>query len=196
MRAAAFFALSPLVVGCAVPADGDGERSAESNYPPGYVVSRECQSDGPVEVCALNRSSGVPQLEVKYRGYLLTEQWGRISAWVRLNGRDGTFRTTNRDYTESITLGALRDVYMCRIPDATGATTSGPYPVCPDATPQPGGGMRWNSSPPPAAESALFFYARNGYVTNDWDVDVAFVSDDGRWDSRFGANYHFTFSYR
>lgn len=48
--------------------------------------------------------------------------------------------------------------------------------------------------PAPDAERALFFYARNSFGTaNNWDVEVAFVGDDGSWDSKLGANYRFTF---
>ena len=47
----------------------------------------------------------------------------------------------------------------------------------------------------PDAERALFFYARDNFGgANNWDLEVAFVSDDGQWDSKFGANYRFTFA--
>jgi hypothetical protein len=175
------------------PQEGEAEamETAQSFYPPGYVISTECRTDGPVEICALNRGSGVPQLRIRYAGYLLAEQWGRISAWVRLNGREGTFRLENRDFAEWANLGALRDVKLCAIPDSTGVNPTAPqYPVCTDRDPVPGGSVTWTSKPAPEAEQALFFYARNQFgLANDWDVEVAFVSDDGRWDSRFGANY-------
>jgi hypothetical protein len=185
--------VATFAIGCAAqPAGEDLERGAESFYPPGYVVSSECRSDGPVEICALNRGTGpIPQLRIRYDGALLASQWGRISAWVRLNGRDGIFRMENRAYAEWLVLGAPRDVKLCTVPDSTGTNPPSPqYPICDDREPVPGGSVTWSSKPAPAAEQSLFFYARNEWGgANDWDVEVAFVSDDGQWDSRLGGNY-------
>ena len=71
---------------------------------------------------------------------------------------------------------------------------SPPARLCPLPA-QPGGGTTWYSLPAPDAERALFFYARDSFGgANNWDVEVAFVADDGSWDSLFGANYRFTFN--
>ena len=75
--AASAFVLASLSAGVA----------SASFYPPSYVIETACQRSGPVEVCALNQRSGMPQLVVRYQGSLLATQWGRISAYVKLNER-------------------------------------------------------------------------------------------------------------
>lgn len=173
----------------------DGAASA-SFYPPSYVIETACQSDGEVEVCALNQRYGMPQLVVRYHGTLLTTQWGRISAYVKLNGRDGTFRMQNASYTESVKLGDPQEEYICSIADSLNPswTPAPPGRLCPLPA-RPGGGLTWYSTPAPDAERALFFYARDSFGSaNNWDVEVAFVADDGSWDSKFGGNYRFTFN--
>ncbi len=170
--------------------------AAASFYPPSYVIETACQRSGPVEVCALNQHYGMPQLQVRYTGTLMATQWGRISAYVKLNGRDGTFRMQNVSFTESVKLGDPQEEYICSIADSLNPDwkPSPPARLCPLPA-QPGGGTTWYSTPAPDAERALFFYARDGFGgANNWDVEVAFVADDGTWDSRFGANYRFTFN--
>ncbi len=166
-----------------------------SFYPPSYVIESACQRDGAVEVCALNQHSGMPQLVVRYQGSLLATQWGRISAYVKLNGRDGTFRMQNASFAESVKLGDPQEEYVCSIADSLHPerVPAPPGRLCP-LTAQPGGGSTWFMVPAPDAERAMFFYARNSFGTaNNWDVEVAFVGDDGSWDSKLGANYRFTF---
>ncbi|HMU40652.1 MAG TPA: hypothetical protein PKE31_16710 [Pseudomonadota bacterium] len=167
-----------------------------SFYPPSYVIEQSCKSDGPVEVCALNQHYGMPQIVVRYTGPLQATQWGRISAWVKLNGRDGNFRMQNASYQESVKLGDPQEEYICSIADSLHPEwkPSPPGRLCPLPA-QPGGGTTWYSVPAPDAERALFFYARDNFGgANNWDLEVAFVSDDGQWDSKFGANYRFTFA--
>ncbi len=171
-------------------------RAEASFYPPSYVIETTCKSDGPVEVCALNHHYGMPQLVVRYRGPLLATQWGRISAYVKLNGRDGTFRMQNASFQESVKLGDPQEEYICSIADSNNPDwkPSPPGRLCPLPA-RPGGGTTWYYVPAPDAELALFFYARDGFgVANNWDVEVAFVADDGRWDSKYGTNYRFTFT--
>ena len=171
-------------------------RAEASFYPPSYVIETTCKSDGPVEVCALNQRYGMPQLVVRYTGSLMATQWGRISANVKLNGRDGTFRMQNASYQESVKLGDPQEEYICSIADSNNPDwkPSPPGRLCPlPAT--PGGGTTWYFVPAPDAERALFFYARDSFGgANNWDIEVALVADDGRWDSKFGANYRFTFT--
>lgn len=167
-----------------------------SFYPPSYVIETACQSDGPVEVCALNHHYGMPQVVVRYRGPLMATQWGRISAYVKLNGRDGTFRMQNASYTESVKLGDPQEEYICSIADSLNPswTPAPPGRLCPLPA-QPGGGLTWYSLPAPDAERSLFFYARDSFGSaNNWDIEVALVADDGTWDSKSGRNYRFTFA--
>ncbi|MFO0622896.1 MAG: hypothetical protein U0745_15990 [Polyangia bacterium] len=183
--AASAFVLASLSAGVA----------SASFYPPSYVIETACQRSGPVEVCALNQHYGMPQLQVRYTGVLLATQWGRISAYVKLNGRDGTFRMQNASFTESVKLGDPQEEYVCSIADSLNPDwkPSPPARLCPLPA-QPGGGTTWYYVPAPDAERALFFYARDGFGgANAWDVEVALVADDGSWDSLFGANYRFTF---
>jgi hypothetical protein len=171
--------------------------SVASFYPPDYVIETKCQTDGAVEVCATNHKWGnYPRLTVRYRdGYLQASQWGRLSAYVKLNGREGTFRMTNANYVDSVTLNDPVS-YLCYAKDPSNPNQTipeGPYRLC-ERTEQTGGPLVWEVTPPPQAEADLFFYARTPQgIANAWDVEVAIRSDDGRWDSRFGQNYRFRF---
>ena len=170
-----------------------------SFYPPGYAVETTCQTNGPVEVCAINRHYGsYPRLVVRYDGYLLASQWGRVSAYVRLDGRDGTFRMENANYKESVSLGDPVTRLCWQVdsnePLPLPAPPSGEYAWCQHTSAPGGGGIVWEADEPPAAEKSLFFYARDEHgLANAWDVSVALVADDGRWDSRNGGNYNFRF---
>lgn len=185
-------AVGGLVLGLTV---GWGEARA-SFYPPSYVTETQCKREGPVEVCTWNRRWGMPQLVIKYTGPLMTTQWGRISVYAKLNGRDGVFRLANASYVESIVLGKPQEEYICQVLDSNRPGDMPPPPtrVCPLPAVPGGGPPQWYFVPAPAAQLGLFFYARNPFgVANNWDVEVAFVSEDGQWDSKGGANYRFTF---
>lgn len=170
--------------------------SVASFYPPDYVIESRCQTNGPVEVCAINQHYGnYPRLTVRYRGGLQATQWGRLSAWVELNGRSNTFRMTNADYVDSVALNDP-DTYLCYAKDPQKENQeipAGPYALC-KRTEAEGGPLVWEATPVPPAESELFFYAKDERgLANAWDVQVAVVADDGRWDSQAGRNYRFRF---
>ena len=154
-----------------------------SNYPPGYAVERSCQTQGPVEVCAVNQNyGGFPRLEIRYSGYLGAQG---VNAWVQLNGREGTFAVTD---------GALYlnnpNAYMCVV-----GGTMPHYPACEYSASTSNGTVVWETKPVAEQEQQLFYYARNeNGVGNAWDVSIAFVDGEGRWDSLFGGNYVFRFN--
>jgi hypothetical protein len=162
--------------------------ASASDYPPDYVVESECKDVGPAVVCALNRRHGIwPRLSITYKGGLMASQWGRISAYVELNGRSGTFSMTNANFSESVTLGGPRNVTRC-VP-ADSASVGRPYPACAVNSPN-----HYNYDLPLQAESDLFFFARNNQgMANAWDVELAFVAQDGSWDSAGNGNYRVRF---
>ncbi len=171
-----------------------------SNYPPGYGVEQTCQTSGPVEVCAINQHYGsYPRLTIRYQGELIRSQYGRISTWVSLNGKSGTFRMRNFDYAETAALNA---------PHATMCFSHAQvFADPPPATPRPDfawcsattsgattASLEWEVAPIPQAESELFTYARSEFGrANAWDIQLAFAADNGAWDSHDGANYSFRF---
>ena len=187
------------VVAGAVVLFSGSQTAVASFYPPNYVVEQTCQSSGPVEVCALNRQySNYPRVTVRYNGYLLGSQWGRISAFVKVNGRDGTFRMKNANYAESVVVGdpAVRLCYSTKTNGPPGAEVpyGGQYGFCLHTSTPEGGLFGWEADDVPKAEQSVLFYTRNATgQANAWDVSVAFVADDGKWDSRYGQNYNFRF---
>ena len=154
-----------------------------SAYPPNYVIEAECKDVGPATVCAENRRYGRwPRLSIRYKGQLQSSQWGRLSVYVSLNGRAGTFALTNANYVDFVSIGGPRNVIMCV--DATSPSVGMPYPACRNQS------SNYNWEEPSQAETDLFFYARD--VTgqaNAWDVAFAFVGENGTWDSNMGQNY-------
>ncbi len=193
-----FFFAAATLVATSVVAVSAPKPAVGSNYPPNYVVERTCQTNGPVEVCALNRQySNYPRVTVRYDGYLLASQWGRISAYVRVNGRDGIFRMTNANYNESVVVGDPA-VRLCWATGPGGAPSGDPpnggqYGWCTHTAGQLGA-LVWEADALPAADQNVLFYTRNANgQANAWDVSVSFTSDDGRWDSRYGQNYNFRF---
>lgn len=157
-----------------------------SDYPPDYVIDAECKNVGPARVCALNRKHGsFPRLNVVYQGPLQAAYWGRISVFVTLNGRQGLFPLGNANYLDFVTIGGPRNVVRC-VP-AGSPSVGKPYPACT-------GAGSWNFVPPPQSELDLMFFARSDTgVANVWDVSLAFVSEDGTWDSASGENYSVRF---
>ncbi|MCA2960110.1 MAG: hypothetical protein IOD12_07650 [Silvanigrellales bacterium] len=157
-----------------------------SNYPPDYVIDSECKVVGPARVCAQNRRyGGWPRFTVSYQGPLQATQWGRISVYVSLNGRQGVFPMANSNFVEMVSVGGLRNVSTC-VP-AGSPSVGRPYPACT-------GGGSWNYSLPSQAELDVMFYARDQVgQPNAWDMSFAFVAEDGTWDSANGANYSIRF---
>ena len=160
-----------------------------SNYPPDYVISSKCKNLGDVKVCTQNRENGsFPRLAITYNGALISSQWGRISVLVTLNGKTELFKMNNSNFSETVLLGGPKNLTRClsRIP----AQPSTPYPLC-----RPGhGSSDFDYDLPTPEEQNLFFYARTDRgLANAWDVNVAFVGEDGTWDSLNGANYNFRF---
>lgn len=158
-----------------------------SFYPPDYVIQSSCQTQGPVEVCAINQQYGHhPRLSVVYRGELMAAHWGHISAQVKLNGRQGHFKMSNQNYAEHLLLNDPRS-YLCRTVDSSNPPSEddqqGQYPWCTYTRAPGGGGLVWEVEPAPANESEIFFFARNQFgQANAWDLEVSFESDSGEAD--------------
>ena len=155
-----------------------------SFYPPDYVIQSSCQTQGPVEVCAINQQYGQhPRVSVVYRGELMAAHWGHISAQVKLNGRQGQFKMANQNYAEHLMLNDPRS-YLCWTMDSNNPPPEGErpgqYPWCTYSSTPGGGGLVWEIEPAPAKESEIFFFARNQFgQANVWDLEVSFVSDSG-----------------
>jgi hypothetical protein len=169
-----------------------------SDYPPGYVISTRCQSSGPVEVCALNRDyGGFPRLSVRYKGQLLESSWGRISAFVKLNGKSGMFKMSNYNYAESLLIGSF-EYGRCIVRDSDHPEAQPPrgeYGWCKGDGIPGGGSLAWEVTRDVApADQDLLFYARSdrGFA-NAWDIELSFVDESGNWDSRDGQNFLFRF---
>jgi hypothetical protein len=160
-----------------------------SFYPPDYVIQSSCQTQGPVEVCAINQQYGQhPRLSFVYRGELMAAHWGQISAQVKLNGRQGLFKMTNQNYAEHLMLNDPRS-YLCWTFDSNNPPAEGDrpgqYPWCATSSAPGGGGLVWEVEPAPAQESEIFFFARNQFGrANAWDLEVSFESDSGEADRR------------
>ncbi len=165
-----------------------------SFYPPGYPVEKNCQEQGPLEICTINHHHGLyPRLELIYRGYLVEKDWGHLKAWVRLNGREGVFTMSNKDYAEHLWLNRPQ-AHLCYVTTVIGGLRGeNEYGPCKGAR-GPEGALVWEVDPIPAEERDLFFYARDPYDKgNAWDIEVAVTNGQGKWDSLFGSNYRFRF---
>lgn len=155
-----------------------------SFYPPDYVIQSSCQTQGTVEVCAINQQYGQhPRVSVVYRGELMAAHWGHISAQVKLNGRAGHFQMANQNYAEHLMLNDPRS-YLCWTVDSNNPPAEGDrpgqYPWCSHSSAPGGGGLVWEIEPAPASESEIFFFARNQFgQANVWDLEVSFESDNG-----------------
>ncbi|RYZ60385.1 MAG: hypothetical protein EOP07_00950 [Proteobacteria bacterium] len=162
-----------------------------SDYPPGYGVERSCKTQGPVEVCVVNQHYGqYPRLSIRYNGSL-QNQTGGLKAWIQLNGRSGLYAFENSSDTLSLNEPESYRCFVGPLPD----WYQGPYGSCLyEHTGAEVGSMIWEVKPEDAAESDLFFYARNQFGTaNAWDIELALVDEAGRWDSLYSANYRFRF---
>ena len=191
--------LVPLLLGV-VASVSQTTPARASNYPPGYGIESSCQTNGPVEVCAINQHYGsYPRLTIRYQGELIRSEYGRISAWVSLNGKSGAFRMRNYDFAESLALNAPYS-NMCFshaevLSEPPPAAPRPDYPWCRATNPRAmSPSLEWEVAPIPQAELELFTYARNEFGrANAWDIQLAFVADNGAWDSHSNANYSFRF---
>lgn len=171
-----------------------------SFYPPDYVIQKSCQTQGPVEVCAINQQYGHhPRVSVVYRGELMAAHWGHIAALVKLNGRQGFFKMTNQNYAEHLVLNDPRS-YLCWTFDSNNPPPEGErpgqYPWCRYSSTPNGGSLVWEIEPAPANESEIFFYARNQFgQANAWDLEVSFESESGETD-RNGNGYRTSYFFR
>lgn len=170
-----------------------------SFYPPDYVIQKTCQTQGPVEVCAINQQYGHhPRLSLVYRGELMAEHWGRISALVKLNGRQGLYKMTNHNYAEYLVLNDPRS-YLCWTLDSENPPAGerpGQYPWCRYSSAPGASNLVWEIEPAPAHESEIFFYARNQFgQANAWDLEVSFESDSGETE-RNGSGFKQAYIFR
>ncbi len=160
-----------------------------SDYPPGYAVESRCQTKGPVRVCAINRNYGsYPRLHIQYKGYLGTRQ--PLSAWISFNGRSNVYPFPTPRDTLTLNEPVPYRCWVGGLPDGQ----VGPYGPCARPHSQPVGSLVWEIVPIAAKERDLFYYARNEWGrANAWDIELAFVDQNGRWDSIYGENYVFRF---
>lgn len=143
----------------------DAGSQLASNYPPNYMWGSQCVEDATFKLCRTSSNSHAA-LRIEYRGQL--QGHPGLAYYVKLNGRDGVYAPEpGYDYL-ALTNGYTRCDYI------------------------QGSGSSWDCKDAPQAMKDLFFWARDEHGNlNDWDLEVAVVDGDGRWDSRFGANYHF-----
>ncbi|MFW7379201.1 MAG: hypothetical protein ACOH5I_10370 [Oligoflexus sp.] len=163
-----------------------------SFYPPDYIIEKKCLEQGPVEVFAFNQYYGrYPRLQISYWGYLLEEEWGQISVYVSLNGRALSSPMENHNYTETVILNKPY-FYLCHAQENDEVEIEGPYPRC--RCDHDEGGLAWETEPVPTEEASLFADAKNEYgQANAWDIELAFYSKSGDWDSNDNKNYRFRF---
>jgi hypothetical protein len=161
--------------------------SMASDYPPGYPVESQCQTQGSVEVCAKNHHSGsFPRLSIHYDGHVLKP---KKSAYVKLNDQAGVFKFTdehnlylNEPVSYRCWAGGLPESY------------TGPYVACNDKHLGSEGELVWEVKSIPPSETNLFLHAQNDQgLPMAWAIEIAVVDELGQWDSIFGQNYQFLF---
>ena len=127
-------------------------------------------------------STGKMVLTVHYTAIPGTpfEKASSMTAWIRLNGKEGFFEM-KREQQLSFTRFNLELSNMEF--DCEPARTRGSS--CEEAT---------------RAMQSLFFWAKredssspNGKL-NAWDLELAFMTPDGAWDSNYGANFRLRFN--
>lgn len=176
-----------------------------SDFPPDYVVKSDCKTIKHVTVCAVNRSEGqFPRVTVEYKKGVLDPATDDLLVFLKLNGKEGLFpmksswiyKNGKKDYAVSNGfVGAPKNVKKCADPDSvTGKNLHPDLPLCPDKKPTRGGNIRWYFEQPAQAELDVLFYARDSVGrANAWDVEVAFVNKQKKWDSQSNQNYAFRF---
>lgn len=163
-------------------------------YPPDYVVESECKQDAGVKVCMFNhRVATKPYLRIEYTGQLQPAFWGRLSVYVRINGRDATFPLTNANYTDYVQINHYRNIRLC-YHNTTMTPTTPQFEFCPNASPEGPMVLDYYKEMPPQTELDLVGNPYDEGNRNGWNVELAFVSQDGQWDSRYGSNYRFRFN--
>ncbi|KAJ3207002.1 hypothetical protein HDU67_007810 [Dinochytrium kinnereticum] len=163
------------------------------------------ETEGPVEVCALNKDSPTARLSVRYNstGYLW-EQASSLSAYVSINNAGDTFGPfianpySNLPTDASIVIGEIRDLHWCYHGTKSESSTDVPaygsmYGRCPMNEQFPlldgdvgKGYFGYFYNPAPVNELALVSQKTM------WEIQVAFVNGKGNWDSKFGYNYRFS----
>lgn len=125
-------------------------------------------------VCQNVAGRAVSNLTINYTGQLVGSN--KLNVYVRLNGRDGVFPTTKyvsnstRDFFVSLTDGK----FNCRFQNPDDETT-----VC---------------ETPTSEMISLFRAAYDRSRTPAWKIELAFVDENGNWDSAYGQNYKVEFA--
>jgi len=173
------------------------------HYPPDFAFSRDCLESGPTRVCVVNRTNPKPYLEIFYGGYLVKKNLKQIRAYVKLNSKEAFFSLNSNDLADRndgsegfVEINKYLNIQLCYRNDRPLANYPSipDHPVCPGVFPQRETfKLDWYFEPPPDLERDLFSNIQASQ--KDWFVDLAFVGDDGEWDSRFGQNYHFEFHF-
>ncbi|KAJ3100853.1 hypothetical protein HDU97_001907 [Phlyctochytrium planicorne] len=176
--------------------------------PPNFVTQSNCQSDGPVTVCAFNKGFkfNFPRLKITYASSgELWNQGSPISAFVQVNENFGTFgpfaadQVFNGAPSASVAIGDAKDVQVCyhaTVSDKPTFPENSPVSRCPvnDQFPLAQGDPEQGSidyfyNPPSQKDLDLV-------RPNDdkaWDVQIAVTNAQGNWDSKNGQNYKFKF---
>ena len=176
-----------------------------SNYPPDYEVSRSCQSDKHVQVCAINRGIHNPRLEVTYYDSgSLWEMASPITLFATVNGRRfqavaklAELKKGTQIVGAQYTINQLKKVHYCYhatvkddpeyAPGGPRCPTTTEFPLIPDREAKQGE-MVWYSEPAPAYERELVS------DVGAWNTEFSFVNDRGDKDSNSEQRYKFTFA--
>lgn len=162
---------------------------------PSRVSDEECLEDpeGIAQACAINRGAGagIPRLKVVYNGYLSSDEYEGVYAFIRLNGESSFYKLERTEEGYSRTFGMPQEEYLCVV-----KKEDPQYPLCPSSIQDAPGTLRWFVKP--AADEELILFRRINRSVREplgWNVELAFVSVDGRhWDSQYGKNYVFSFN--
>ncbi|KAJ3302633.1 hypothetical protein HDV03_004818 [Kappamyces sp. JEL0829] len=175
---------------------------AAADFPPDYIISRNCGAQGPLKLCVLNKNGNDPRVAITYlsSGYLWA-QASPLSVWVAINGNPGKIFgklvLNNDELGASYVVNQIRNVQKCYHATTGDNSTYAPfgYSQCPANKQFPRvagaaetGVVDWYYDPAPDGEAE--FIQQNG-IYGTWNIEVAAVNDRGEWDSQYSKNYRF-----
>ncbi|MBC7396419.1 MAG: hypothetical protein H7333_03155, partial [Bdellovibrionales bacterium] len=167
-----------------------------SDYPPGYSITRECQRQGPLSVCLINRSQGTfSRIEVGYEGWLASNSSIAPKVWIQ-NSNSETFSKALVKNNE----GKLNTVFNDPHPSKCVAK---PFGAAPDAALPPlVGEFAWCDRRVQESRNSETLVWQTHDVSNEEQefvsgvfhmpviqLDFAVFNDQGQWDSQYGRNY-------
>lgn len=170
-----------LSIVCLLIGSCQGAQNSElkSGYPDTYPIFSDKQTLRNIEVERIAQRDGGIGISVYYKGELRkTPNNSLIALYVKINYPDGSSVSDFLD-AESDN-GAVTRFYL------SNTCIQGNYGGC---AKHAGTSLKHLLNP---------FVQKNfgsmGSTLLALDIEFAFVTEDGRWDSLFGQNYHFTFS--